>query len=193
MTTITIVRKGGYAAIAADTLTKYGYTKESAKYVVNHEKILKVGSSYIGLSGTVVLHQAMETYFSRAGAKRARLNSVLEIFAVWNDLHRVLKDEFHLNAHADDEDSVEPSHIAAVIVNPRGIFGVSSNRSVQEFSKYYAYGSGDDYAQGAMYAVYDDESRTAEDVARLGVEAAAEFDDTTALPVTSYAVRLRKG
>lgn len=193
MTTIAVVRKGGYAAIAADTLTKYGYTKESADYVVNPEKIVKVGSSYIGLSGTVVLHQALELYFARAGAKRARLNSVLEIFAVWNDLHRVLKDEFYLNAHADDDDSVEPSHLAALIANPHGIFGVSSNRSVQEFSKYYAYGSGDDYAQGAMYAVYEDEGRTAEEVARLGVEAAAEFDDTTGLPVTSYAVRLRKG
>ena len=193
MTTITVVRKGGYAAIAADTLTKYGYTKESAAYVVNHEKVLKVGSSYIGLSGTVALHQALELYFSRAGAKKARLDSVLGIFAVWNDVHSVLKDEFFLNAHADDDDSVEPTRLAALIANRHGIFGVSGNRSVQEFSKFYAYGSGDDYAQGAMYASYGDEGKTAEEVARLGVEAAAEFDDTTGLPVTSYAVRLGRG
>ncbi len=76
MTTIAVVRKGGYAAIAADTLTKYGYTKESADYVVNHEKILKAGSSYIALSGTVALHQAMEEAGPRT--PRARLDEVLQ-------------------------------------------------------------------------------------------------------------------
>jgi ATP-dependent protease HslVU (ClpYQ) peptidase subunit len=191
MTTITVVRKGGLAAIAADTLTKYGYTKESAEYVVNHGKILKVGSSYIGLTGTVMLHHAVEIYFSGAGAK-AKLTSVLDIFAAWNELHRVLKDEYYLNAHAGDDDVVEPSRVSAVIANPHGIFGVSVRRSVQEFTKFYSDGSGAEYAQGAMYAAYD-EGRTAEEVARLGVRAAAEFDEDTGLPVDSFVVKLRKG
>ena len=42
MTTVAVVRKNGVAAIAADTLTKWGPVKESATYVVNHEKILHV-------------------------------------------------------------------------------------------------------------------------------------------------------
>jgi len=33
MTTIAVVRKNGYAAIAADTLTKWGSGKESAAYI----------------------------------------------------------------------------------------------------------------------------------------------------------------
>jgi ATP-dependent HslUV protease, peptidase subunit HslV len=192
MTTITVVRKGGYAAIAADTLTKYGYAKESAEYIVNHGKILKVGSSYIGLTGTLQLKHAVELYFAGAGRK-AKLTSVLDIFAAWNELHRVLKEEYYLNAYAGDDDAVEPSRVAAVIANPHGIFGVSTRRSVQEFAKFYADGSGDDYAQGAMYAAYGDEGRSAEEVARLGVTAAAEFDEDTGLPVESYVVRLRRG
>ena len=44
MTTITVVKKGGIAAIAADTLTKWGAGKESAKYIANSEKITKIGS-----------------------------------------------------------------------------------------------------------------------------------------------------
>ena len=192
MTTITVVRKGGYAAIAADTLTKYGYAKESAEYVVNHGKILKVGSSYIGLTGTVVLHHAVEIYFAGAGAK-AQLGSVLDIFSAWNELHRVLREEFYLNAHAGENDTVEPSRVSAVIANPRGIFGISERRSVQEFTKFYADGSGDEYAQGAMYAAYGDEGKTAEEVARLGVSAAAEFDEDTGLPIESYVVKLRRG
>jgi ATP-dependent HslUV protease, peptidase subunit HslV len=192
MTTITVVRKGGYAAIAADTLTKYGYTKESADYVVNPEKILKVGAGYVGLAGSMAGFHALELFFSRAGSK-AKLNSVLNIFTTWNELHRALKDEFFINAQADGDDSFETSRVSAVIANPHGIFSVTAYRSVQEYTRFSALGTGDDFALGAMYAAYGDEGRTAEEIARLGVAAAAEFDEDTGPPVMSYAVKLRKG
>ncbi|HTE16485.1 MAG TPA: hypothetical protein VK642_15545 [Burkholderiales bacterium] len=38
MTTIAVVRKDGYVAIAADTMTKWGTGKETAEYVVNNHK-----------------------------------------------------------------------------------------------------------------------------------------------------------
>ena len=41
-----------------------------------------------------------------------------------------------------------------------------------------------------MYSVYDDPKLNAEQIARHGVEAAAEFDDGTAAPITSFTVRL---
>lgn len=192
MTTIAVVRKGGYAAIAADTLTKYGYTKESAEYVANHGKVLKVGRSYIGLSGSLTADLAVRAYFAGAGGG-ARLESVMDIFAVWNDLHRALKEEFHINAQSADDSSFETSRVSALIANPHGIFGVSNQRAVQEFTKFYSYGSGDDYARGAMYAAYEDGGKTAEEVARLGVRAAAEFDEDTGLPIDSFVVKLRKG
>ena len=46
MSTVTIVKKDGKIAIAADTLVKWSTEKNSAKYVVNHNKILKVGHNY---------------------------------------------------------------------------------------------------------------------------------------------------
>src|SRR3954462_9133064 len=46
MTTIAVVRKNGYAAIAADTMTKWGTGKETASYIVNHGKIFQVGNTY---------------------------------------------------------------------------------------------------------------------------------------------------
>jgi ATP-dependent protease HslVU (ClpYQ) peptidase subunit len=60
---------------------------------------------------------------------------------------------------------------------------------VQEFSRFYAYGQGSDYAMGAMYALYDDPGRSAEDIVRLGLEAAAEFDHSTGLPITVIDIR----
>ena len=61
---------------------------------------------------------------------------------------------------------------------------------MQEFSKFYAYGSGSDYALGAMYGSYQDPGSSAEQIARQAIEAAAEFDDGTGLPITSFTVRL---
>ena len=42
-----------------------------------------------------------------------------------------------------------------------------------------------------MYAAYDRPGLSAEQVARLAIEAAAEFDDATGLPVISHSVKLR--
>ena len=191
MTTITVVKKNGLAAIAADTLTKYGYVKESAEYVVNHEKIIKVGDGYIAVAGSATADLAMRIFFSKRGA-RVRLNTIADVFKTWNELHRVLKDEFFLNADDGDDNSFESSKANALIVNTHGIFGVSSFRCVQEFTRFYAYGSGSDFARGAMYAAYDDEGASAEEVARLGVRAATEFDEDSGLPINCYTVKLRK-
>jgi ATP-dependent protease HslVU (ClpYQ) peptidase subunit len=77
-----------------------------------------------------------------------------------------------------------------LIVNPQGIFGVAAHRTVQEFSRFYAYGSGSDYALGALFSAYDDPRRDAEQLARHAIEAAVEFDDGTGAPITSHSVRL---
>ena len=95
--------------------------------------------------------------------------------------------------HGED-DAIESSRMDVLIANPRGIFGVAAHRTVQEFSKFYAFGSGGDVAMGVdVRGVFDDPARSAEDIARFAIEGAAEFDDGTGLPVTSYAVKLRRG
>ena len=65
MTTIAVVRKGRYAAIAADTLTKWGSGKESAQYVANNDKVVKVGSTYLAASGSATFKTIMRDYFGR--------------------------------------------------------------------------------------------------------------------------------
>ncbi|HEX8457657.1 MAG TPA: hypothetical protein VF656_10190 [Pyrinomonadaceae bacterium] len=191
MTSIAVVKKDGYVAIAADTLTKWGYAKESAEYVVNNEKIFRAGGGYVGVSGSVAAELALRIIFKRLGSK-SKLNNVTDIFTTWNRIHRTLKDEFFLNAHDSDDRSFETSRMNVLIANPYGIFGIGEYRSVQEFAKFYAYGSGNEYAQGAMYAVYQEAGMSAEEIARRGVEAAAEFDEDTGLPITSYVLKLRK-
>jgi ATP-dependent protease HslVU (ClpYQ) peptidase subunit len=188
MTTIAVVRKNGIAAIAADTLTKWGSAKESATYIANHEKILAVGDSYIGITGSATFKLILADYFGSAGD--VRLKNQSEIFRTFNKLHAVLKERYYILPEEDKEDALESSRLDVLIANPYGIFGVSGHRTVQEFASFYAYGTGSDYALGALFSSYADPDLDALGLARHAIECAAEFDDCTGLPLTSYTVRL---
>ena len=192
MTTIAVVRKNGYAAIAADTMTKWGSGKETADYIVNHDKIFQVGDSYLGVTGNATFQAILRDYFAKPRV-RARFDNPLEIFKTWQKLHAVLKQEYYLLAGHGEDDAIESSRMDVLIINAFGIFGVAAHRTVQEFSKYYAFGSGGDIALGVMYACYNDSKRSAEEIARYAIDGAAEFDDSTGMPVQSYSVKLRRG
>ena len=189
MTTVAVVRKDGIAVIAADTLIKWGNAKESAAYIANHDKILKVGDSYLAVTGYATFKAILQDYFEHA-VDDVRFDTPASIFRTWNRLHGVLKERYFLLPEEDKEDALESSRIDCLIANAHGIFGVAAHRTVQEFSRFYAYGSGSDYALGAMYSAYKDPSLGAEQIAREAIEAAAEFDDGTGLPITCFSVHL---
>jgi len=191
MTTLAVVRKNGQFAIAADTLTKWGSTKESSIYVTNHEKIFQVGESFLAITGTTTFKLILTEYFSQLETP-PKFDSVPSIFRTWQELHAVMKERYFLNATEDKEDDLETSRMYVLIANTHGIFGVAPHRTVQEFSKFYAYGAGADYAMGALYAAYDQPKLNAEALARLAVEAAAEFDDSTGGPISSHLIRAPK-
>ncbi len=186
MSTIAVVKKDGAAVIAADTLTTCGSTKESAAYVVNHEKITSYQGSYLGITGSASLQIAVQD-FLRKSRKKIALTNVSEIYRFGLSLHKDLKEEYFLRA--DDEEDFETFRGDILIANSCGIFGLSSYRYVQEYSKFYANGSGAEYALGAMFAVYDG-NMSAQEIAKLGVSAGTEFDDGSAAPITSFSVKL---
>ena len=189
MTTIAVVRKNGYVAIAADTMTKWGSGKETADYIVNHHKTFKVRDTVVAITGNTTFKAILTDYFARPKAT-ARFDTVHNIFKTWQTMHAVLKEEYFLNASPGSDDGVESTRMDVLLANKHGIFGVVAHRTVQEFSRFYAFGSGGDLAMGAMYAAYNDKNRDAETIAKLAVEAAAEFDDGTGLPLTSYRIKL---
>lgn len=106
MTTIAVVRKGGFAAIAADTLTKWGSAKESAEYVVNHEKIFPLANGFIAVTGDAVFKHIVRDYFgAQEGAPK--LDNVANIFRTWNRLHADFKERYFLQPEEEKEDAVE--------------------------------------------------------------------------------------
>jgi ATP-dependent HslUV protease subunit HslV len=96
-----------------------------------------------------------------------------------------------LNPKEDEDDAYESSRIDALIINPHGVFGVYSLREVFEYTRYWAIGSGSEYALGAMYALYD-RLDSAEEIARAGVEAGSEFNNASSMPLTLYTLELAK-
>ena len=192
MTTRAVARKNGYAAIAADTMTKWGTGKETADYIANHDKIFRIGDTYLGVTGNATFQAILRDYFERPRVY-ARFDSTIEIFKTWQKLHAVLKRDYYLVPGHGEDDAIESSRMDVLIVNPRGIFGVAAHRTVQEFSRFYAFGSGGDIAMGVLYATYREAKRSAEDCVRFAIAGAAEFDDSTGEPVISYAVKLRRG
>ncbi len=187
MSTIVVVKKDNKTVIAADTLTTCGNTKESAAYVVNHEKILKYKDNYLGISGSASLQIALNNFLSKT-KKKISLAKIPDIYEFGLLLHAELKDKHFLRP--DDEEDFETFRGDILIANKHGIFGLSSYRYVQEYTKFYANGSGGEYALGAMFAVYGDENKSAEQIAEIGVQAGTEFDDGSATPIHSHIIQL---
>jgi ATP-dependent protease HslVU (ClpYQ) peptidase subunit len=187
MSTIVAVRKGNQVCIAADSLTSFGDTRLAAGYDAAYDKIHSYGDNYLGVVGSAAHLQVFQSIFAQ-GADYD-LSSRAAIFETFRSLHPRLKDEYYLNPKEDEEDAYESSRIDALIINPKGLFGVYSLREVFEYTRYWSIGSGAEYALGAMHALYD-RLESAEDIARAGVEAGAEFDNASSLPMSLYTVTL---
>lgn len=190
MTTILAVKKNDSVAIAADTMTMWGNMKQSTNYIVNHEKILKYQDNYLAFTGSPSFKLVVAHWLGRS-KRKPNLDSVENIFDAWLAFHQQLKEIYYLRPEEQEDDAFETSRMNVLIVNPNGIFGVGFARDVTEYTRFTAFGSGCDFANGAMHSVYDDENKTAEDIAKIGIETAAEFDDSTALPLSCYTVKLK--
>jgi ATP-dependent HslUV protease subunit HslV len=188
VSTVTVVKKNGYVAIAADTLASYGPLKMSAVYSRTNHKIAVIGQSYLGMTGWAVSQQVLEHVFRSVSEPPAFANTT-EIFEVFQLLHARLKEQYYLVPRADPGDAFEISHMHALIANPHGIFSVGSMRTVTEHDRFWGSGSGIEYALGAMHALYD-VSNDVVAIAEAGVRAAVEFDTATGMPIESHVVRL---
>ncbi len=105
-------------------------------------------------------------------------------------IHTILKEKYFINtSEGNDNETYESSQIDALVANPNGIFGMYSWREVYEFEKFWALGSGKDYALGALFANYDllDEPEL---IAETAVQSACEFDDGCGLPLTTHSMQL---
>ena len=187
MTTIAVVRKGDTAVIAADSLTTFGTTRLAPAYDRHPEKITRYADSFLGVAGSAAHQLVLENLLART--PNLDFHGKAAIYDSFRKLHPVLKDEAFLNPKEEEDDPYESSQMTVMIANPAGIFAVYSMREVFEFDRFWAIGSGRDFALGAMYTLYD-KARTAIAIAEAGVLAGAEFDTGTSEPIDLHEVKL---
>ena len=188
MTTIVVCRKNGVACIGADTLVSYGTTLEPADFVASPGKLLQVDQTHLAVAGPSAGMLAMRSHFRDEDNERG-FDDVDQIFETFRQLHRAMKKRYYLNPKEDEDAPFESIQMECLAANATGIYGIFSLRSVAEYRRFFALGSGCEYALGAMHAVYDT-LENAEDIARVGLEAGAAFDNASAAPFEVRSVGL---
>jgi len=195
MSTVVVAKKDGKVCIAADSLTSFGDLRLSSVYDAAHDKVLRYDENYLGIVGSAAHQLVLESVFASKKVVDKKIeidfSSRLAIFESFLALHPLLKEKYFLNAKDEDDDPYESTQIDALIANPFGIFGVHSLREVTEYNKFWAIGSGAEYALGAMFAVYDS-AASAEEIAQAGVAAGAEFNNASSMPLSSYVIDLHQ-
>jgi ATP-dependent HslUV protease subunit HslV len=173
--------------MAADSLTTYGEVRQPAAYERGHDKIHRFAGNSIGIVGSAAHQLVIESLLT--DTCEYRFDSRKAIFDSFRELHQVLKDKYYLNPKDEDDDPYESSRIDALLMNRHGLFGVCALREVFEYTRFWAIGAGAEFALGAMHALYD-RLDSAEAIARAAIEAGAEFNTATALPMTCECIEL---
>jgi len=182
MTVITAVTKGNDIAIACDTQTSNGTLKYTADYKTNHNKLLTYGESVIAFSGTVAIKQIFEDLFAKSAP--APLTTRHEIFHWILSQQDMLKNTYYLKPDVGNNKGqvAETNWISGLIANPHGIFSLGAYREVTEYSKFWAIGSGGNFALGAMEILYA-QDLTASEIAEAGALTATKFNSGCGTPV----------
>ena len=77
----------------------------------------------------------------------------------------------------------------ALVVNRHGIFKVDATRSVYEHKKYWAVGSGEPFALGALHALYNEDA-DAENLVRSALKACGAFEANRGREIVIRTIRL---
>ena len=185
MTTLVAVRKNQEIVIAADSLTTFGDTRLPPDFDRNPDKILRYKDNYIGLCGSAAHQLVFQSLL--AGHAALDFSTKAGIFETFRKLHPILKEQHFLNPREEEDDPYESTQVTALVANEHGIFGVYSMREVFEYTRFWAVGTGREFAIGAMHSQYD-RLPTAAAIATAGIEAGAAFDKNSGLPMTLYSI-----
>jgi ATP-dependent protease HslVU (ClpYQ) peptidase subunit len=185
MSVVVVVKKDQEIVIAADTLTtKNGYIRIKSTHKENNSKIVQYKDNFIGSVGSSLVKQMfLQSLYS--SKKELSLHGIDNIYRTLLKVHRILKREHYILPQKAGD--VESSHIRLLIANSSGIFGVEPDRYVIEYSRFWANGSGGNFALGAMEQAY--ENHSASEIARIGIEAACTFDKHCDLPMHLHTLK----
>ena len=192
MSVVTIARKGNTCAIAADTLSSFGSTLQGASNKRNGGKIARLQENCFGLVGYAA-HDLVLLSLLKRHPEKFRLTDRLAVFETMLELHPLMKEEYHLvTSESDSDQPYESSQMVFCLANSSGIYLIESYREVTDVDRFWAIGSGQSFALGAMEALYQQEDQDAESIARAGALAACQFNAWCAEPIDSFSIALHR-
>jgi len=191
MTTIVAVKKRNKICLAADSLALFGTRKElSGRDVADGNKIIQIGPNAIAMAGHVSWGLILKDYFFKENVV-TEWESSDQIHEIFHTFHLSLKRQYFFSPTYSSYEPFESSDLELLITNSYGIFEVDYLRTVREYKYFSAIGTGEEYALGAIQAVYQSIDDV-KNIATIGLEAASEFDRKTAPPFESYSIDLKR-
>lgn len=170
------LRKNRQLALGTDSQTSFGSSRVPSDNLKT-TKIHQVGPTYLATTGWGLYENILDDYLARApeGPRLETKGAIFAFFmAFWKELHEsysFVKDQ----SDKDDESPFGSLDASFLVISREGVFHVGADMSVTAFEKYYAIGSGADYALGAISAIYHD-APDAVTTCRKAIEAAIDFD-----------------
>jgi ATP-dependent protease HslVU (ClpYQ) peptidase subunit len=174
MSIVVAVRKRGRTCMASDSQNNFGANHVPADNgrVV---KVRQVGDSLLGTTGWGIYENILDDML-RSGTE-PQLDSRERVFEFFLGLWKALHERYpFVNDQLEKDESPFGNVDASFLVaSPSAIFYVASDLSVTPLEKYFAIGSGADFALGALYNLYAQELSALEIAVRC-VETASAFN-----------------
>ncbi len=175
MSIIVAVEKDGDVVMAADTQDNLGDHTVPLTMHRAH-KVRRVGGSLLGCAGWSVYHNLLDDFLPRQ--KTVALTQEKAIFGFFLDFWQALREDYSLvepqPAAEDDPTPFGELDSDFLVANADGIYHVSSQLAVVRFRRFFAVGSGADYALGALHVLYE-QALDAATLAQRAVETAMAF------------------
>ncbi|MCH9006624.1 hypothetical protein IIA29_01245 [candidate division KSB1 bacterium] len=168
-------------SIACDTQSSRGSLKILDTYMSNHTKIFKFNESLIGITGWFALEQIFHHVLTTK-PEILDFSSRVSIFESLLKIQGVFEEEYFVETSENDDQPVSSNQLTAIILNRHGLFDIDSYREVNQFTRFWAIGSGQELALGAMHALHG-KGCSAKEIAGAGVQAACDFNDGCSAPI----------
>ncbi|MBL4786823.1 MAG: hypothetical protein JKY49_15530 [Cohaesibacteraceae bacterium] len=151
MSIVVVIRKHGKTIIGCDTKCSDGNLLVPPPEKVNALKFHRIGNAYMGHVGSTAFHTVLD-FVTNEYADIFDFTDRMTTYKTMLKLHKIMCDTCLINTYGED---FEGSGLNVVIATPEKIFHVEPDRGVDEFSRFWAVGSGSVAALGALDALYD--------------------------------------
>lgn len=177
MGTIVSVKKGSQAVIATDCWNvRDPMIKQN--FNLGSHCISKIGDTYLGINATYGFQTAFDAAVQTIGVKNLSFSNRIDVHNSFMRIHELMRQQFYMLVHFQNTQDFEWTPMNAIVLNESGLFKVDTTRGVYEFSKFWAVGTAEAYALGALEAIYD-EKESAENIARTALRSCREFDSNS--------------